>query len=531
MSVTRFSLYILALLGLIFIPGPGRGVASASERETELFNKGYEYLFSFKPDKAAETFRIFLQEFPGSSARDAALFWLGKTLISTKSYSEAEQTFQMIQTEFPDSPFIVFIDTEMEEIAKIRSTGAAQDIKETPEPQKAAVSKEVGNGIEGEPLRLRLAQLERISEEQGRELTMARQEQEKLNKLLLEEKRHAAELRADLTRSKERGQGVTAPSPEKDPEQLTAEVREFKARVSELQAENAKFTDRVEELELQAEQRLRDMRIMNAYLSRLMFQKKETPKPKSDSKAAEERDQPAVSQTAPGPVVRIKNRDYPLAQIIAHQTTAALLYRILGANEPVWRAGDPLNDFIAEELLLQEASRADIKIDQKKQKEVTVRHKLSPAEVDYLGKFMTIAQYLDSRYLEAPSQHWVEVLTGDYKPGDAASKTVLATSIQKAAREGSSYEDISRIYSDAVRFLRLTIEEFRTKYRDKSQIIEKLNFQNEETVVIWSDKGYMLIKPVIVRIPYNPFIEMKTDEKLKIRSFALKHIDELKKKN
>lgn len=486
MSVTRFSLLIIVLFGLFFILRIETGVASGSERETDLFNKGYEYLFSFKPEKAAETFRIFLKEFPESSARDAALFWLGKTLISMKLYSEAELTFQMIRTEFPDSPFIAFIDTEMDEIAKIKATGSIKDAREAP---------------------------------QGR-----------------------------------------------DPEKLAGDVNVFKAQVSELQAENARFTDRIEELELQAEQRLRDMRIMNSYLTKLMFQKKEAPQQKPDNKAAEERDRlkatleeekkttaalrnqiadvkkqqalpqtlqdrPSSPQLAPGAVVRIKNRDYLLTQIIDHQTTAALLFRILRAKDPVWRFGDPLNDFIAEELLLQEAARAGIMIDQKKQKELVESHKLSPAEADYLRKFLTIAGYIDSQYMDAASQHWVEVLSGDYKPGDAASKTVLATDIQKAAREGRSYEEIGRLYPNAVQFLRLTPQEFSTQYKDKSQIIEKLNFQKEETVVIWSDNGYMLIKPVTVRVPFDPFLEMKADEKEKIREFAIKHIDALKKRN
>ncbi|MBI5846596.1 MAG: tetratricopeptide repeat protein [Nitrospirae bacterium] len=106
MSMKRFSLLIIVLTGFVFILRPAKGMASAPELEIKLFNKGYEYLFSYKPEQAAETFRIFLKEFPESSIRDAAMFWLGKTLISTKHYSEAELTFRTIQKEFPDSPFM-----------------------------------------------------------------------------------------------------------------------------------------------------------------------------------------------------------------------------------------------------------------------------------------------------------------------------------------------------------------------------------------------------------------------------------------
>jgi hypothetical protein len=145
MSMKRFSVIVVVIAGLVFILRLGHRIASASEQEIELFNKGYEYVFSYKPDKAAETFRIFLKEFPKSSARDAAMFWLGKTLISMKLYSEAELTFQTIQKEFPDSPFIVFVDIEIEEIAKARSTGSVKEAKETSEPQKDIVPKEANH--------------------------------------------------------------------------------------------------------------------------------------------------------------------------------------------------------------------------------------------------------------------------------------------------------------------------------------------------------------------------------------------------
>src|SRR4030067_235921 len=65
----------------------------ASNREYDLLQKGYESYLSYQPEKAAEEFRTFLQEFPHSSARDAALFWLGKSLVQSKSIDEAGRVF------------------------------------------------------------------------------------------------------------------------------------------------------------------------------------------------------------------------------------------------------------------------------------------------------------------------------------------------------------------------------------------------------------------------------------------------------
>ncbi|HWR57548.1 MAG TPA: tetratricopeptide repeat protein, partial [Thermodesulfovibrionales bacterium] len=65
----------------------------ASYREFELFDKAYELYLSYQPEKAAETFGVFLKEFPQSSAADAALFWLGRCYLQLKLYGEAEKYF------------------------------------------------------------------------------------------------------------------------------------------------------------------------------------------------------------------------------------------------------------------------------------------------------------------------------------------------------------------------------------------------------------------------------------------------------
>ena len=46
----------------------------AAQQELDLFDRGYEFYLSYQPEKAVETFQIFLNEFPDSSAKDAALF-------------------------------------------------------------------------------------------------------------------------------------------------------------------------------------------------------------------------------------------------------------------------------------------------------------------------------------------------------------------------------------------------------------------------------------------------------------------------
>jgi hypothetical protein len=270
------------------------------------------------------------------------------------------------------------------------------------------------------------------------------------------------------------------------------------------------------------------MRILNAYLTKLKFRKKEAPQQKPNGQTVEERDgqktaltqnKPSAPQLDPDAVVRIGNRNYPLSQIIEYHVSASLVFKRLGIKDIAWRTGNPLDDFISEELLYLEAKKAHVTVDAKKLKEMSESQNFGAAETNYLDKFMTIARYIDTQYADDPAEKWIELISVDYRPGDAAAKTVLATDLQKAAREGKSFEEIGKTHPDGVKFLRLSISDFSTKYREKSQIIQKLNFLNEETIVIWSEKGFMLIKPISGRGHYNPFEELSTQKKEKLKAF------------
>lgn len=86
----------------------------ASQQELTLFDEGYEYYLSYQPEKAVESFHVFLNEFPNSSIKDAALFWLGRSFFMLQRYNEAKQIFLRLKQEFPDSPFVAYVDKELD---------------------------------------------------------------------------------------------------------------------------------------------------------------------------------------------------------------------------------------------------------------------------------------------------------------------------------------------------------------------------------------------------------------------------------
>jgi hypothetical protein len=87
--------------------------AEASRREVQLFDHAYYAYLSYQPKEAVEEFKIFLEEFPDSSAKDAALFWLAKSLLQIQCIQEARKTFACIEEQFPESPFICYVEQEM----------------------------------------------------------------------------------------------------------------------------------------------------------------------------------------------------------------------------------------------------------------------------------------------------------------------------------------------------------------------------------------------------------------------------------
>lgn len=110
-NIRKLIIFIIIML-LLFT------TSTYSISEHDLFNSAYDYYLSYQPEKAIEEFKKFINEFPNSSAKDGALFWLGKSLMQIGSYEEAEKVFNDLKTEFSNSLYIKFANRELENIEK-----------------------------------------------------------------------------------------------------------------------------------------------------------------------------------------------------------------------------------------------------------------------------------------------------------------------------------------------------------------------------------------------------------------------------
>ncbi len=109
--LVRAVVFVAAIMSLSLLVTAS---TSASQDELTIFDQGYHYYLSYQPEQAAAVFQGFLNAYPNSSAKDAVLFWFGRSLTMLQHYVEAKQLFLRIKNEIPDSPFIPYVHKELE---------------------------------------------------------------------------------------------------------------------------------------------------------------------------------------------------------------------------------------------------------------------------------------------------------------------------------------------------------------------------------------------------------------------------------
>jgi len=165
--------------------------AAVSSKEGQLFDKGYKYVLAHQPEKAVETFRSFLKEFPNSPSKDAAMYWLGKSLVQVKSIGEAKKVFSEIAKQFPDSPFVPHSEKELEALdtqVVVGRTDTKADIKNLVENAVKALNE----------LQLRLVEAEKKADDAAATMAKAVAEKDKLLAQLEDEKKKTGAMEAEF---------------------------------------------------------------------------------------------------------------------------------------------------------------------------------------------------------------------------------------------------------------------------------------------------------------------------------------------
>ncbi len=537
----------------------------ASYQEFELFEQGYEYYLSYQPERAAETFRIFLKEFPVSSAKDAAMFWLGKSLIQLKSFREAEKVFFEIKQQFPDSSFILHIDKELETISEAESefnktkmeiSETAKE-KDTLELKLSEAEKEADlddDYTEIIILELKLSEAEKEAELRERDLAKAVEEKDKLRALLEEEEKKADEIKAIATALEKKEAELKslheaakeknafemklaeaekkAEMKEKDlakaveeRDKLRAQLEEEKKNTEEMKASAAKLEEKNAEIKIllaKFEEQQRDWKKFDEYLKQLKDVNK-----KLDSEIQRLTKEMALIENERGELkdrvkrseavtVMIKDKKYIASEVLKFTIDSSVVLNKLGIEGVLWRSGNICEDFVNEQILYDEAKKLNIIGDMKKHKDLAERYNLGREEGDYLYKYLTISDLIDRKVKEMPGERIVESLLLKYTQRDEYEKAVLATELQKDAKGGKSFEDVYKSYPDMVRLTLIRFQELEGWIKDRIQLLE----DGEISDVVKTENDYMILKPLVKKPPYE-----SRDE---VRIFIKRWMDDLR---
>jgi hypothetical protein len=180
--------FVFVLISVLFFSAVE---ATALSKESQLFDKAYKYVGAQQPEKAVATFNSFLKEFPNSPSKDAALYWLGKSLVQIKSFGEAKKVFSEIAKQFPESPFVPHAERELQALDTQSGVGRADanaDIKNLVENAVKALNE----------LQVRLAEAEKKAAASEAALAKAVAEKDKLQSQLDDEKKKVDGMGVDV---------------------------------------------------------------------------------------------------------------------------------------------------------------------------------------------------------------------------------------------------------------------------------------------------------------------------------------------
>lgn len=390
----KAAIFLLVLLAVFDV--------HASNREFELFDRGYEHYLAYQPQKAVEEFRTFLREFPKSSSADAAMFWLGKALVQLNSLEEAKMVFLDIKKKFSQSPFIGYAEKEFE---RINSSQA--------EVKKAGMSGEDAKrekDVAGE----KLMEPEKKINIAEADLLKSIEERDKLKLLLVEEKKKTTELQEGIGECEKK---------------------------------------------------------------------------------------------------------------IAYMINSSFVLKKLGVKDALWRSGNVLDDYVSEQMLYHKAKSLNISTDMKNYKDIVEKYKLNNEQADYLQKFLTISDLINRKLQDMQEEKVVELLDVKYGSFDKYTKIVVSTELQKLAKSGMSFEEIHTLYPDVVKLSSVGFQDLEAWVKEKIQ-----SLSIGDIGVIWSEGGYVILKPGLRKLSFKPFEEVRPEIKNKIKVFVEEWLNERKGK-
>jgi hypothetical protein len=466
----KSKLIICVLLVMMLLSGTE---AFGSAREGDLFNRGYEYYLSYQPEKAAEEFRAFLKEFPGSSVRDGVMFWLGKSSIQLKNLEEAKKSFSTITREFPGSPYIKYAKKELEmldgalpkdnfdTLPAAAETGPAEKKDEIPGEKPTVTEKEV---TPAENLHQTIASADPAVIDSGKQ---------QANKVAPAENVQQTIASADPAVIDSGKQQANKVAPAENVQQNIAKA--------DLEVIDSRKKQSAEEDDL-PKIRADDVKILL---------------PAGDEKKTEPVEPYGKGHDEGGDYAR--DSSYVLTR--------------LDVKDVLWRRGNISEDIENERVLFDEAKKLKIETDPVLYEDLVLKHAFSPGQADYLKRYLAICDLINTKLQSIPEERMVEAIVVKYDEGNKYRKIVISPDLQREARNGVPFEEIQQAYPDLVKVVVTSYDAAEPDIKDKISYL-----QNDEIGATWSEDGYTILRSRVKKLSYRPFAEVGAGARDKIKA-------------
>ena len=502
------------------------GSALADMQEAELFEKAYEYYLAFQPDKAIETFDLFLKRFPDSSAMDSVLFWRAKSLIQLKRADEAAAGFRKLREVFPDSSYSVFAEKELETLKnrqhKIEKSDAVREKSAKPADAHVPAHEDRIKKLEAEKIDLERqlsdAEKKRQLIEKGlsralddknsleSQLEDSRKKQEELAKLSALNEKEMVKLRTEKaameSELKMARKALAAMKANEDQAMILAEVDQLKAQKQQMQTELAEIKRTNEQHASRNAELVRDVSDLRART--LDIEK---------------------------PFLRIGKEQYSLAAIINEGRTARNVTEKIQVKNVPWRIGNIIDVFIAEQILAHKAQEEMLAVDKAVKEALVKQYVLSAEEGAYLEKYLTIDSLVKKRFAspviaEKEAREYYEkhkdqythgrekrirVLSVKYGKTDELEKSLLAVEMQQEAQEGRPFDAIANKRSTAT-MKEMSLSRLPDWARAKLAGLKEGEISN----IISADNEFMIIQPIPSKPTFRSFEEVRREIEKKL---------------
>lgn len=360
-------------------------------------------------------------------------------------------------------------------------------------------------------------------------LAQRTQERDALSRMLGEERKKAEDLERKIKEMENAVKPATQASPSIDEgDALRRELgqeklksAELMARIQELEDKEQLVSDLIQERDtlksqLEAQQKMKEDSPMRSGKDGAQEKPTALTTPVNKESKIADAEKREEGHTA-------SQREQQAEETKASSDDTGMMFTRLGIQAVPWRTGNNQEEKETERLLYEKAKSLKITGETKQLQDLINQHKLDVKQQGSLKRLLAVSEYIDQRLKGLPAEEMIESLIVTYEEANRYTKIVLARELQENAKEGMSFEDIYKLYPDMMRYQIVPSQQMDIRIRDKIRALPV-----GEVGVLWSEEGYMILKPVLTKLSYDPFRDISPEMQGRIRTLMNEWLQEMK---